>query len=178
MTLTIPANDHGKLRIFALDFTPPAALRDKTPEGIAGAFGTDALDLTYIDIIDVAALGEMTLIQYLQAGYELKADAVDAAALADVSGWVVMVMSRASGGKEITLDLTDGLTHITTLGEAASLAPVGAPLQSDASQGTLPPPTTTPTKKPKSDARIGGMVATVALLMMGLLVWLMIWIGS
>jgi len=49
MTLTIPANDHGQIRIFALDMVPPDALKDKTPAGIAGAFGV-LLNLALIHI--------------------------------------------------------------------------------------------------------------------------------
>lgn len=173
MTLTIPANDHGQLRIFSLDFPPPDALRDKTIEGLAGAFGA-TLNPDFVDVIDLAALDDMSLIAYLKAGYDLTPDAVDHAALSGLSGWVVLVMSTAFGEDAITLNLTSGLTHITTLGDAASLTALD-PLTSDAAKGVATPPTPKPAK---SDARIGGMVATVALLMMFALVGIMIWIGG
>jgi len=122
MTLTIPANDHGQLRIFALDFAPPADLRDKTAEGIAGAFGV-LLNPDFVDVVDVAALGDLSLPEYIKQGYDFEPDAADVAALNAATGWVILVMSRASAGAETTLDLTSGLRHVTTIGTSMALMP-------------------------------------------------------
>lgn len=172
MTLTIPANDHGQLRLFALDIAPPLALRDKTPEGIAGAFGV-LLNPDYVDVVDVAALGDMSLGTYIKQGYDFTPDAADQLAIAALSGWVIIVMSRATDGAETTLDLTPGLRHVTTIGTPLALVPP-TPLDSEAAKGVLTPQT----KPAKTDARIGGMVATVALLVLFALTGLMIWIAG
>lgn len=172
MTLTIPANDYGQIRIFALDMVPPSALKDKTPQGLAGAFGV-LLNADFVDVVDTAALGEMTLVDYIRQGYDFETDAADQLALADVSGWVIFVMSRATEGAEATLDLSPGIRHVTTIGTPLTLnAP--ATLESDAADGILTPRT----KKPMSDARMGGMVATAALLVLFLLVAIMIWVAG
>lgn len=172
MTLTIPANDHGQIRIFTLDMDPPTALKDKQPEGIAGAFGV-LLNPDYVDVLDVAALGEMSLTDYIEQGYDVQPDAADKTALAGLKGWVVLVMSRATDGAETTLDLTPGLHHVTTIGIPLTLTAPN-PLDSDAAKGVLTPTT----KKPMSDARMGGMVATAALLILFALTALMIWVAG
>jgi len=123
--------------------------------------------------VDTAALGEMSLEDYIRQGYDFDPDAADKAALADITGWVIFVMSRATDGAETTLDLSPGIRHITTIGTPMTLT-AEAPLQSDAATGVLTPPT----KKPMSDARMGGMVATAALLVLFLLTGLMIWIAG
>ncbi|SEW38910.1 hypothetical protein SAMN04488515_2528 [Cognatiyoonia koreensis] len=172
MTVTIPANDFGQLRIFALDFAPPEALKEKTAEGIAGAFGV-LLNPDYIDVIDTAALSDLTLADYIRQGYDFQPDAADLVALDSLSGWIIIVMSRATDGAGTTLDLAPGLRHVTTIGTPLAMsAPVS--MDTDSAKGVLTPTT----KVPMSDARIGGMVATLALLVLFVLVALMIFIAG
>jgi len=170
--LTIPAHDHGQIRIFALDMVPPEPLKDKTTEGLAGAFGV-LLNPDFVDVIDTAALGEMSLSAYVRQGYDFEPDAADDAALGALKGWVIFVMSRATAGAETTLDLSPGIRHVTTIGTPLTLT-APDPLESDAATGVLTPQT----KQPMSDARMGGMVATIALLVLFLLVALMIWVAG
>ena len=172
MTLTIPANDHGQLRVFALDGAPPQALRDKTDAGLAAAFGA-VLNGDYVDVLDVAALGEMTLTDYIKQGYDLHPDDADRTALAGITDWAILIMSRATGEEAVTLSLAPGIHHVTTIGTPMTLAPQ-APLESAAAEGLLTPPT----KPAMSDARIGGMIATLALVVLFVLVGLMIWIAG
>ncbi len=173
MTITIPADDFGKIRVFALSSPPAEPLKEKQPAAIAQLFGTDALNLDYVDVVDIAATGDLGLLGLIQQGYGLSPDAADEAALAPLSGWVILLMSRATSGAEVELKPMPFVTHVTTLGHDANLE-VHAPIESDAAKGTLEPPT----KPPKSDARIGGMVATVVLLFLFLFVAAMIWIAG
>lgn len=172
MTLTIPANDHGQIRIFALDFVPPQALADKTDAGLAGAFGV-VLNSDFVDVVDVAALGDMELASYIRQGYDLHADPADVTALAAIKGWAILVMSRATAEQDVTLTLSPGIRHVTTIGSQTVLNPQ-TPLETDAAKGVLTPAT----KAPKSDARISGMVATFALVLLFALVGLMIVIAG
>ncbi len=173
MTITIPANDFGKIRVFALTGTPAEPLQNKQPDVIAKLFGYEGLNLDYVDVVDIAATGEMGLLGLLQQGYGLTPDEADIAALSHLSGWVILVMSRATSGSEATLNPMPVLSHVTTLGEDASLT-AHASLESEAAKGVLEPPA----KPAKSDARIGGMVAMVALIVMFALVGLMIWVAG
>lgn len=173
MSITIPADDFGKIRVFALVSEPTASLKKKEPAAIAKLFGTEVLNLDYVDVVDIAATDELGLLGLLEHGYAITPDAADIAALSQLSGWVILVMSRATNGTEVQLNPMNIVTHVTTLGDNAQLT-THAPLESEAAVGTLEPPT----KPAKSDARIGGMVATVALVLMFALVALMIWIAG
>lgn len=173
-TLILPALDHGKIRVFSYSGPLSDALREKQADALAGLFGSDALDPNYIDAFEVEALGDLSLSSYLATGYDVAADPMDATALADLSGVIILIMSRAHREVETTLTLAPHVTHVTTIGEGASLN-LDLQLQSEAAVGVLEDQ---PQKKPMSNARQSGMVATVALLVMFALVALMVWIGG
>jgi len=173
MTLTIPANDHGKIRVFALLSTPSKEVQELDPDAIADLFGYDALNLDYVDVVDIDATEDLGLLGLIEQGYDITPDATDIAALSPLTGWVILIMSRATLGADATLKLAPTLTHVTTLGDKATLVTHDT-IETSAAKGTLE----TPTKPAKSDARIGGMVATVVLILMFVLVGAMIWIAG
>lgn len=173
MTLEIPANDFGQIRVFEARQGLSQNAINKTPEGLLQLLGTDALDPTYIDIIKIADLSSMSLTDYIAQGYDMEAEEYDIPAVNGIEGYAVLVMSSAAGGAAVTLTPAPELRHVTTYVPAAQVQVI-APLTSEAASGTLDGATVKPAK---SDARIGGMVATVALIVMFLLVGLMIWIA-
>lgn len=172
MTLTIPENDFGKIRVFSLPDEPSDDAKDRKPDALAALLGTPHLNPDFVDVVEIEALDELGLMGLLEQGYDITPDAADARALQDLTGWAVLIMSRASAGAEVTLQLASGVKHVTTIGEQATLKSL-PPLGSDATLGTIE----APTKPAKSDARIGGMVATFVLLFLFLLVAVMIWVG-
>ncbi|MEY1554014.1 hypothetical protein AB3Y40_00130 [Yoonia sp. R2331] len=174
MSLTIPATDHGQIRVFAVTGPVPPGLVDKDADALTDTFGVTGLDADFIDVFDTQALGDMTLTDFLQHGYDITPDAADLAMLQGLEGIVVLMMSRAAGGETTVLSLGAGVKHVTTLGDKAQLS-VAPPLESLSSQGVIEPIAGKPAK---SDARIGGMVAMVALVVMMLLVGLMVWVGG
>ncbi len=170
MTLDIPANDFGQIRVLATQ-TP---LAPDAPDQLAQLLGTDALDPTYIDVVNIADLGPLMLSDYIAQGYDMATDAMDRDAVNAITGYAILILSRAARSEKVTLSLAPGVRHVTTYAPTMELiAPTHLP---DASaKGVIGSP---PTKAPKSDARIGGMVATVALLLMFALVGLMIWVAG
>ena len=172
--LTIPALDHGQIRVFQMAPPAPQDLLDKTPAALARVLGAGTLNTDFIDIFETASLGEMSLQDYLRSGYDLAADVVDDAALGRLNGVVILMMSRATGPKATTLTLADGVSHVTTLGEKASIS-VNEPLKSEASQGVIADP---PGKKPVSDAAMSGRIAMIALVVLFALVGVMIWVAG
>jgi len=173
MTLTIPANDHGQIRVFATTDNLPEAAREKTAEGLEALFGA-ALNPDYVDIVRLSDLGGMTLSAYIAEGYDMSPDLVDRAVVDEIKGTAILVLSRATGEQDVTLTLAPGLRHITTYSPAAQLA-LHEKLPDAGAEGALTDP---PQRSKKSDARIGGMVAMYALLAMFALVGLMIWVGG
>ncbi|MEM8539000.1 MAG: hypothetical protein AAGF56_14210, partial [Pseudomonadota bacterium] len=91
-----------------------------------------------------------------------------------VEGHVLVVLARAFGGKAQQGTPTGPLRWIATYKEEGT-GVTFAPLPAD---GAKADQSDKAAKPPKSDARIGGMVATYALLAMFLLVGLMIWVGG
>ncbi len=173
MSLHIPANDFGQIRVFEVRGALPENAIKKTPEGLKTLFGTDALDPTYIDIIKINDLSSMSLTDYIARGYDMEAADHDIAAVNGIEGYAILIMSSAAGGAEATLELAPELRHITTYVPKAQLQVI-EPLTSDSAKGVINGP---PGKPPKSNARIGGMIATIALIVLFLLVGLMIWVA-
>jgi hypothetical protein len=171
LTLTIPADDHGQIRVFATDADLPANVIEKTAEGLTSLLGAP-LDPTYVDIIRISDLVEMTLTDYIAEGYDMTSDMVDKAVVNAVTGFAILVLSRATGGQAATLAFGAGVHHVTTYSPTARIAPPEK-LPDASAQGTF-----TPVKPPQSNARIGGMVAMYALIFMFALVGLMVWVGG
>lgn len=174
-TTTIPANDHGQIRIFAIDGDPADNLTDKTPDALFATFGAAPINPDFVDVVTPDDLGEMTLIAYLRKGYDIEPGAMDLAQLSTVTGAFIVVMSRAFNDAETTLHLHPSVRLVTTCADPVAIMPMTKIITPSAS-GIIPDAPAA--KPPKSDARIGGMVAMVALLFMFALVGLMIWIAG
>lgn len=174
MMLTIPDTDHGKIRVFSIT-TPVPGLKEKKLEALVATFGNAPLDPDFVDVIELNDLGEMTFLDYLSDGYDVQPDQVDIAALTQLEGTVVLLMSRAHEGRHMELALAEDVRHVTTLGTGARMT-IAEPIANEGAGGHIA--AGKPPKLPKSDARIGGMVATVALLVMFALVAVMVWVGG
>lgn len=142
--------------------------------------GADTLNAEYVNVMDIDDLSAMPFVYYLIEGYDIRDEDIEAhrATLAALSGHVAILTSAAFGGVEQDLKSnTDAQTQENTfLIHAATLRQRNAnatfrPLPDGGADGVLTSP---PAKKIPSDAAMGGRVATIALIVMGLLVWLMI----
>jgi hypothetical protein len=174
MTVIVPANDHGTIYVFEVSGTPPTDLPAKSDSALIAVFGPVVLNTDYVDVIGPDTLTEMTLPQLLENGYDMPVPDDLSTDLRKIDGITILVMSAAFGGQELELDLPQNVRLVACLREKAAMNVV-PPLISDAASGTLDDK---PAKKPKSAARMSGMVATYALLAMFLLVGLMIWVGG
>ena len=178
MTLSIDAHDHGKIRVFRLSDALHRALGD-VPDlaPLEQALGVVFAKTDDVQIIAAGSLTDMSLGQFLAAAYD-----VDSQALGQTQGLqgaansnFAVIRSGAFGGAAVTLRESTDATQITTLDEGGPDAPSMAPLQSDSAKGSV---AGRPAKPPKSDARIGGMIAMYVLLFLFALVGLMIWIAA
>jgi hypothetical protein len=174
MTVHVPANDHGAIYVFEVTGTHPAGLADKSDSALLAVFGPVLLNSDYVDVVYPATLMEMTLPEYITQGYDLPVTDELAEDLRKITNPAVLVMSAAFGGKEVTLDLPENVRIVTTLREKPAIKVID-PINSAGADGVLTPK---PTKPPKSNARMSGMVAMYTLLAMFALVGLMIWVGG
>lgn len=173
MPIEIPFDDHGNIRIFEISGPLTEDMAEKTPEGLEALFGTTKLDRTYVDLIKISDLSSMTLSDYIVQGYDTAPEVHDVPAINGIDGYAVLILSAASRGRKVTLDPAPNVRHVTTVLPEVQLTVV-EPLSSQAAEGAIGD---TPAKPAKSDARIGGMVATLALIVLFMLVALMIWIA-
>lgn len=178
---TVVQNETGLIRLYEINLLASELLAfkdanqtddDETRWPLKDALGARFLDSDFIEVFDVADLAELGLAGYLTTGNGVSIDAIEPyrERLDAVTGTVLMVASSAFGGFEQTLSPKPPLRHIATFQEEG--APVTfKSLPNPDPQGVM---TGTPAKKAPSDAAMGGRVATVALLVMAFLVWLMI----
>jgi len=177
-TLEIPADDHGKIRVFAISVAPELLQRLTPSERLnwlSQALG--GADLTaHAELFPVSDLDEVGLAGYLSEGHGIDQTALapDLPKLAALSGWVAVLPSTglATAG---TLPLAPEVTLIATYSEPQTdWTPVA--LETDSAAPHSAP--NAPVKKPMSDARIGGMVATAVLLFLAVFVIIFVWIGG
>ena len=179
----INATEHGVIRIFMVNLAAnqiaaftEAAQDGDAPAPITRALGVTNLDSDFIELFPLSNLEGVGLAGYLTDGLGVsKADvAPHASRLNGMTGQVLIVLSSAFGGIETTITPTAPLKWIGTYTEEGASMQF-EPLVSEAAAGTLDKPAGKP---PKSDARVGGMIATYALIAMFAFVGLMIWVGG
>ena len=181
-TFQVKPTERGVIRVFTVNL--PADHLSGFVEGAdedTGAPINDALGVTYLDtdfveIFPLANLDGLGLGGYLVDGLGVAKEDVApyASRLNSMTGNVLVVLSSAFGGFETTIRPTAPLKWIGTYTEEGASIQF-EPLPSKSAEGSV---AETPAKPPKSDARIGGMIATYALIAMFLFVGLLIWISG
>ena len=191
--LIIPAEEHGTVRLFAVNLPEAevaAMLRDAPTLGTAlttgelpqvpaaaDLLGHPDLDTRHTELFAIRDLTGLGLTGYLTEGLGLQESEIapDRARLAALEGYVLIVLSRAFGGQAATLDLPPALTLIGTYRDKT--APVlFEPLPGLASLGELTGVDLPEDKAAK--ARLLRLAALSALLLMLLAIALVAIIGG
>ncbi|WP_198571743.1 hypothetical protein [Pelagovum pacificum] len=168
--MQVPASEHGHARVFAVDLDPERA-EALTPDDLAAALGIETLDMEQVELFPIGNLAGLGLSSYLVEGMGMDVDQVrpDASRLDGLRGHVLILLSNAVKGR--TLEVGPPLRWIGTYSEPTVIAPMEK-LRADAAEGTLDE-----TRKPPSDAAIGGRIAVLVLLVLFALVLVMILIS-
>ena len=111
-TLIVPANETGVLRLFALDMPREQIKFLREPGALDDVLGVTGLDPAHVEIFPVSDLDDLGLPGYLTEGHAVPTEQIDPG-LADTTGHVLLLHSRAFGG------------HAATLTPAAGLLPLG-----------------------------------------------------
>lgn len=182
---TVQAGERGLIRIYAIDlpddrlpaFTQPQFNGDAAPTwAFQNTLGAAHLEEEFVKIFPMEDLEGLGMAGYLIEGNGVaEADVAPYRELLDgLEGTVAVVFSAAFGGTAQVLSPAHPLRYIAAFSEEAP----------DIRFKTLPnpdperAPQDTAHKKRPSDAAMSGRIATFALLLMGLLVWLMIRIAG
>ncbi|SFR58786.1 hypothetical protein SAMN04488005_3058 [Yoonia tamlensis] len=169
-----PARTHEKvIWVFAIEMPAQACDAFKSnPAALTAALGIAQIDEAHIEIFDVETIRDYGFAKYLTEAHGMNPAQItpEATMLAAIKGHVLLVFSDALDGQ--VLAPSPPLRFIGRYGAAPAVSPVDK-INTDAAKGILPQP-----KPAKSDARMSGMVATAALVVMFLIVGLMIWIAG
>lgn len=140
------------------------------PEGadVLAAIGAPA-DAAKFDIFPAEKIAPLGLDAFLAEGHGVDPEAVAShkTDLDALSGVIVVIPAYAFEERRARLDITPPARHVATLPEMVATRGSPVPLASDGAKGNLGGG---PAKAPKSDARIGGMVALVVLLFLAVFV--------
>lgn len=172
MDLQLPLNEHGLIRVFAVNRTAaelPLALKSQDKAALAAKLlGHDIAD-GGAELFPVSDLSGIGLSGYLAEGYTVPDDQLrDARAKLDaLEGYVLLVFSTAFEGRPTTLTLGADLTLIGTFGEAQPDMAV-RPLESEAAQPYSGTPSATPPAPPKR--RATGSLGVVGLFVLAALI--------
>ncbi|MFN4191612.1 MAG: hypothetical protein ACK4FR_01610 [Tabrizicola sp.] len=139
MSLTIPAHDRLGVRIFTARLGPDDLGRDKARLA-AELLGHPDLDPAFIEVFDLSDLSGVGLSDYLGEGLGVPETALsrDRTRLDALRGPVLILLSGALHGREVTLTPDPRLTLVATYAEERP--PVHfAPLPTAAAEGALTP---------------------------------------
>ena len=177
---TVKEHEHGLVRVFNIEDTLSADLKGaNTYDAFAQVLQVDSLNEADIQRVDTDALGDMSLSDFLRTAYDVRAeDIADHAealnAVSTTGSTVLIVRSGAFTNRPVDLFTTGYATLIATLREPDSSVTFDD-LPNPNPQAVLED---APQAKKPSDAAMSGRVATLALIVMAVLVILMIWIAS
>ncbi|WP_375280015.1 hypothetical protein [Pseudooctadecabacter sp.] len=177
---TVSMHEHGLVRVFKADYQLAMEIGHMgVYDRLCRALGIDVIDASDVQQLQTRSLDDMTVTDFLRAGYEVNEDdiAANKAALDgldDFDGLLLLIRSGAFKNRPVTLNTDGEAILVATLREPeADIA--FEPLPNPDPEAVLEDP---PQKKKPSDAAMSGRIATVALLLMALLVWLMIWVAG
>lgn len=181
---SIPANAVGAIWVFQIDLAEPelAEFTDQITSAngevniwpLRDALGVAHLNADYTEVFQAETMKEYGLARYLTEANGMDLDSVspDAAKLDALNGSLLLLFSSALLETELNLNPINPLQLVGRYTESRDFSVRQAPT-SDAAQIE----TSVPVKKRPSDAAMSGRIATIALLLMGLFVWFLIWIS-
>lgn len=118
--LTVPAGERDVLRLFALNMPAEQARFLSEPGAVDQMLGVADLDPTQIEIIAISDLEQLGLAGYLTDGCAVPASQINRAELDALAGHVLLLRSRAFGGRALTLKPTPQLAFVASYTEPAT----------------------------------------------------------
>jgi len=156
--MILRAGERGIVRVFALNMPPEQARFLREPGAVDEHLGTSPVDVAHVDIFPVSDLEELGLAGYLVEGCGIPEDELiaDRDRLNAVTGWVLIVRSRAFGGRAVTLAPGPGLSLLGAWSEAPTDWS-GGPIETTSARPGSAPRQSPRTARAQS-RRIGGTI--------------------
>lgn len=120
--LQVRPNETGVIRLFAMNMPAQQARFQNEPEAMQQMLGIPNIDPDYVEIFPVSDLDQLGLSGYLVEGCGVPASSVAPLRdqLSTVTGYVMVVYSRAFSGRAVTLKPASVLALIATFNEPAT----------------------------------------------------------
>lgn len=168
----IPEGHQRMVWVFAVDM-PAEALDAMEPAELADALGLwTAPDPAHVERFDAATIAEYGLAKYVSDANGMDVPADEAQRLDALEGSLCLIYSKALATSDTKFAPEPPFTLIGRYGTAPEVHSMQR-LKSAGAEGMLPQG-----KPPKSDARIGGMVATVVLIFLAIFVAAFVWVAG
>jgi hypothetical protein len=110
--LAVAAGEHAVLRLFSLNMRPEEARFLREPGAAAQVLGVENLNPDQIEIFPLSDLEDLGLVGYLTEGCGLSPDQLDPAKLDALSGWIMILRSKAFEGQPMQLIPNSGVTLV------------------------------------------------------------------
>ena len=177
MSLEVKPGEHGVVRVFSLGYRVSMELQHfEAVDKLAEALGIDHLKAEDVQIVDLSAVREMGLSNFLMEAYGVAEEEVAplSETLNALQGHTAVLRSGAFEGATLTLPTSDDVRLVATLHEPRMSVP--APMPNFASaRGTAEGPKA---RKPVSDKAMSGRIAMYALLVVFAFTIMFVWIAS
>ncbi|WP_282091499.1 hypothetical protein [Epibacterium ulvae] len=172
----ISAEEHGRVRLFALDMRPEqiAFLRDE-PGALAQLLQINTLDMAQVDVFYINDLEDLGLAGYLSEGCGIARSDLDLAMLNTLSGAMMAIRSRAFEAQACDLTLPPSITLVETFSEETTKWSARAMETPAAAKPQMPQPKKTTPRQARAEARrigatlFGFVMALIALGLFSLL---------
>ena len=168
LSLTVPAGEHGTVRLFAIDLPDEAARAFAAdPDAIGRALGAEGLDPGHIDVFPVSRIAPLGLPVFLAEGHGIAPEDLEPhqAALDALDGHVAVVSSGAFRGAARTLDIAPPLRLVGAWREAGAPVVFGDLPAAGADPAASRPEVSSPgPQPPRSKRRTNGLVAFAVLI--------------
>lgn len=171
-TIDIPANEHGRTRLFAIN-RPATEVSRALKSGSAATLAQELLgqpvEADKVEIFPLADLEGVGLPGYLREGHGVPEDQIarDHGKLEALDGYVLLVRAGAFGSDKATIAPSRDVTLIGTYGEDAGDMSV-TPMESAAAQPYTGAPADTAPIAPRKGSG-GGMLIVLAMVLLVLI---------
>ncbi|WP_406648360.1 hypothetical protein QEZ52_04895 [Aliisedimentitalea scapharcae] len=121
-TITIPTGERAIIRVFTLDMRPEQVKFLSETGALEQVLGIEEMNRDQIEIFSTDDLEELGLTGYLIEGCGLSPEEIDPQSdvLSAIKGDVLLIRSRAFGGRETRLNPADQIQLVATLSEPST----------------------------------------------------------
>ncbi|MHA6263338.1 hypothetical protein ACXYMO_09060 [Arenibacterium sp. CAU 1754] len=169
--LTVSAREHGIVRLFHLNTSPEQArFLQQENAAVADILGLDQVDPDYAEVFALSDLEELGLPGYLIEGCGIPADviAADRERLGALTGWVLVLFSKAFGGRDVRLTPAEGVDLVAQYSETPTDW-TATPIKTESAKPGSGPTRIAPRQARADARRIGGTIFAVFMLIIAVI---------